>query len=66
MSPRPTMPDPQWKQQQAFIRATRRHSKKRSSPEEKLKLLDSALEAIPPAKKVPHVEAQTAAKANSE
>ncbi len=45
-------PDPCWKQQQAFIRATRRGSKKRTTNEEKLKLLDAAQSAIPPAKVV--------------
>ncbi len=41
------MPDPLWKAQQAFIRATRRGSKKHATPEEKLKLLDAAMTAIP-------------------
>lgn len=40
-------PDPTWKAQQAFIRATRRGSKKHTTPEQKLKLLDAALAAIP-------------------
>lgn len=40
-------PDPTWKAQQAFIRATRRGSKKHSSMEKKLELLDSATAAIP-------------------
>lgn len=45
-------PDPTWKAQQAFIRATRRGSKKHTSMEQKLVLLDAAQSAIPPAKVV--------------
>lgn len=40
-------PDPTWKAQQAFIRATRRGSKKHASTEEKAQLLNTALAAIP-------------------
>ncbi len=40
-------PDPTWKAQQAFIRATRRGSKKHTSMPDKLKLLDAATSAIP-------------------
>jgi len=39
-------PDPQWKLQQAFIRATRRGSKKRTTMEERGELLLAATEAI--------------------
>ncbi len=45
-------PDPTWKAQQAFIRATRRGSKKRTTMDMKLKLLDAATAAIPPPKAV--------------
>lgn len=41
------MPDATWKAQQAFIRATRRGSKKHSGMSAKLELLDSATKAIP-------------------
>lgn len=40
-------PDPTWRAQQAFIRATRRGSKKHASMERKLELLDGATTAIP-------------------
>lgn len=36
------LPDPTWKAKQAYMRATRRGSKKHASMEEKLKLLDDA------------------------
>jgi hypothetical protein len=41
------LPDPAWKARQAYIRATRRGSKKHSTPAEKLALLDAATAAIP-------------------
>lgn len=40
-------PDPTWKAQQAFIRATRRGSKKHATMEDKADLLNTALSAIP-------------------
>ncbi len=42
-----SMPDPTRKAQLAFIRATRRGSKKHTSMRQKLELLDSATKAIP-------------------
>lgn len=45
-------PDPTWKAQQAFIRATRRGSKKHATMEKKLELLDAATTAIPAPAKV--------------
>lgn len=45
-------PDPTWKARQAFIRATRRGSKKHTSMEGKLALLDAATSAIPQPKKL--------------
>lgn len=41
------LPDSTWKAQQAFIRATRRGSKKHTAMPEKLALLDAATSAIP-------------------
>lgn len=46
------LPDSTWKAQQAFIRATRRGSKKRSTMEDKLQLLTAATTAIPTPTKV--------------
>lgn len=45
-------PDPTWKAQQAFIRATRRGSQKHSGMERKGELLIAALDAIPAAKRL--------------
>lgn len=47
-----SMPDPHWKAQQAYIRATRRGSKKHATPEQKLALLDGAIAVIPKPRRV--------------
>lgn len=47
-----SMPDPCGKQQLAFVRAMRRGSAKRSTPDKEVKLVRAAQSTIPPAVRV--------------